>query len=121
MGNRANINVVDGNKCASVWLYTHWNGDQLPMLLATALLRHKHWDEGPYLTRIIFETMLVVTNSLGTESGFGISAECGDGSDRVLLVSVESQLVIINGDAVSRSWTFEEYIALSAGDLARLW
>lgn len=120
MGNQANICVVD-NDSNEVWLYTHDDGNMLPTILATALLRRWGWDDAPCLTRIIFETMLVATGSLSSDLGFGISAKCGDGGDRVLLVSVATQLVIINGDEISRSWTFEEYIALSAGTLARLW
>lgn len=115
MGNRANIRVIEGN--SEVWLYTHWSADQLPTILAAALIKRWRWDDAPYLTRIIFETMLGATDSFGTETGFGISSKCGDGGDRVLNVDVDRQKVYWR----SHVWTFEEYVALSAGELARLW
>lgn len=88
MGDRANVKVVDGD--STVFLYTHWSGTELPGILKTALARKVRWDDGAYLTRIIFQEM--VGDDTG-ESGYGISSTVGDGEDRVLIVDVGTQTV----------------------------
>ena len=93
MGDRANVKVVDG--ASTVFLYTHWGGSELPETLQRVLARRLRWDDGQYLSRIIFCEM--VKGHEDGETGFGISSNCGDGDERILTVDVRKQKVFING------------------------
>ena len=90
MGDRANVVVLDEH--APVFLYTHWGGEDLPTDLANALARGKdRWDDGPYLTRIIFCEM--VKGQEGETTGFGISTVLCDNEHPLLVVRVSSKHV----------------------------
>ena len=77
MGDRGNVILkTDGE--ATLYLYTHWRGSDLPQIIASALNRGKScWDDPIYLPRIIFCEM--VKGNEMTETGFGISTYQGDG------------------------------------------
>lgn len=102
MGDRANVKVVDGSDV--VFLYTHWDGTELPSIVRRALARRQRWNDHAYLARIIFSEM--IKGSIDGETGYGISHEVGDGGDRVVEIDVRQQVVTIQ----SRSWTFEDFI-----------
>jgi hypothetical protein len=107
MGDRANVWVREDGADSGVFLYTHWDGTDLPLTLREALTRGRdRWTDTPYLTRIIFCEM-VRGNEMAT-TGYGISSRVGDGDDRVLEVNIALQLVFING----RRLSFEEYVEL---------
>ena len=104
MGDRANVQVVDGE--SNVFLYTHWTGTDLPQTLQKALVRGKErWQDGQYLARIIFCEM--VGELADGLTGFGISSVVGDGDNRILTVDVEHQLVSYHG----KSKSFDAYVA----------
>ncbi len=113
MGDRANVKVVDGD--STLFLYTHWGASDLPETLQTALARRQRWNDGAYLTRIIFQEM--VGDDTG-ETGFGISSTIGDGDDRVLTVDVDKQTVTIFSQyaAINKTVSFQEFVGLSPGD-----
>jgi|SRR5688500_2167492 len=99
MGDRANIVVKDG--ASKVYLYTHWSGFDLGDTLKEALERGEdRWNDGQYLTRIIFEEM--IKEDLGSNTGYGISSVIGDGGEDYV-VDVDNQTV--NGKS------FEEFVA----------
>ncbi len=106
MGDRANILVKIDNRDSGVYLYSHWGGTELPVILQEALAKRWRWQDAPYLTRIIFCEM--VRGEEFGETGFGISTKCCDGDDRLLEVNCQTQLVIRQTDG--KSWTFEEFI-----------
>lgn len=107
MGDRANVKITSDE--GDVFLYTHWQGTELPAIVQKALARQQRWSDASYLTRIIFCTMLGEdTASLTGETGFGISHTVGDGSDRVVTVNVEAQTVSWK----DKSLSFEEFINL---------
>ena len=57
MGTRAQVCVVDGRD--TVYLYQHCDGYELPNTVRRALKRGtERWNDGTYLTRIIFSEML---------------------------------------------------------------
>lgn len=89
MGDRANVYVHEGDN-PGVYLYTHWDGTELPQKVAKSLASPRGMsrrDDVAYLTRIIFEDM--IADSLGEETGYGISADVGDGDDRIVDVNVD--------------------------------
>jgi hypothetical protein len=102
MGDRANILVT--GEGSSVYLYTHWAGTFLPETLERALARSQdRWDDVQYLTRVIFSQMLIddSADALTATTGYGISSRLGDGSERVLVVNVDRQIIYtLSADAV---------------------
>jgi hypothetical protein len=114
MGDRANIIVKNGEKEGDeqVCLYTHWAGSELPGTLKIALIRgNERCDDFQYLTRIIFCEMLKRGGKdLDGLTGYGITQKPWDGSDKIILVIVSSQQVIID----EKKYSFEEYIASDA-------
>lgn len=106
MGDRANVRVIDCK--SSVYLYSHWSGSQLPVIVQAAMRRGKdRWTDGSYLARIIFNEM---TKGHETDTkGFGISAQVGDGEDRVIAVNLDTGRVQTNG---GHPYTFGEFTDL---------
>jgi len=103
MGDRANVYVHEGDE-PGVYLYTHWNGTELPSIVkksVESIRGQRRLDDAPYLTRIIFEDM--VSKSLGEETGYGIAAYALDGEDRIVDIDTRSGLVTLKG--YSYSWT----------------
>jgi hypothetical protein len=105
MGDRANVYVHDGIH-PGVYLYTHWEGTNLPEVVKVSLAKRWRWNDGQYLARIIFADMII--GSERSETGFGISAQVGDGADKVIKVDTKNQEVSLNGKLIP----FEEYIKL---------
>lgn len=99
VGDRANVyvkNDVDPSK-PGVYLYTHWGGYELPEAVAKALDRGRNrWDDGPYLTRIIFCEMMkfygdLPEETLESETGFGISTSMVDNEHNIIVVEPGSR------------------------------
>lgn len=90
MGDRANVYIHDGDM-PGVYLYTHWGGTELPSIVKNTMetdrAKARSNDES-YLTRIVFEDM--ISGDLASETGYGISAQCGDGGDRI--VDIDTQV-----------------------------
>lgn len=131
MGDRGNIFVIDqyseqdtapDGPFAGTYLYTHWSGYELPSILAAALdskAGRGRWNDGPYLTRIIF--CRLIAGDVDGETGFGISCSICDNSYPILVVDPANQKVRMMKEGSERSrtvtngliasWTFEEFIA----------
>lgn len=89
MGDRGNIVVKSGTEKA--WLYSHWGGTDLPVILRDALVRGKgRWDDAPYLARIIFQQMIGKDDGI---TGYGISASVSDNEHPILVVDCGAQTV----------------------------
>jgi len=93
MGDRANVVVPDPyNKGQATYLYTHWQGHELPDTLGAALDRGRgRWTDYAYLTRIIFNQMTKGREM--DETGFGISTTLCDNEYPLLVVDTEAQVV----------------------------
>lgn len=109
MGDRANVKFVDGmtKECMPIYFYTHWNGNELPETVRQGLIRAKNddrLDDEPYLGRIIFSEM--IKNNLMETTGFGISTNICDGSNRVIEIEVKHQFIWIK----NKKWSFLNYI-----------
>jgi len=97
MGDRANVVVYDPTEDnapgEAVFLYTHWDGCELPGILASAL--HSKYgkaraNDGAYLARIIFQAMCPNPG----EMSYGISTRLTDNEYPLLVVDVPRQVVI---------------------------
>lgn len=125
MGDRANIimemptgygegEIPNGQ----IFFYTHWDGSELPAILQSALARRQRWDDESYLARIIFSEM--IKNSVGDETGYGISLRESDNSYAFLRVNTEKKTVTVDFDPVrkytdvpNKTYSFEEYVGLA--------
>ena len=106
MGDRANVQILDEEE-HSTFLYTHWDGYKLLETVQAALERGRgRWHDPQYLARIIFCEM-VQSDVMGL-TGYGISAQIGDGGDQIVVVDPPRQEVRI----LMQSWTFKEFCDL---------
>jgi len=115
MGDRANILVKEDEKNSGVYLYSHWNGTNLPRTLQRALSKKWQWDDAQYLSRIIFDCM--TEHCHGEEGGYGITSGVWDGEGRIVKVKVTEQEVSIG----SKTWTFDEFIKIPEVDFESIW
>lgn len=105
MGDTANVLVRERN--SQVYLYTHWNGSELPKIVQRALKRKQCWDDGQYLARIIFCEM--IKGYEDGETGYGISSVVGDGNNRIVSVYVDDQTIQLNNGNIL---SFEDFIEM---------
>lgn len=104
MGDRGNI-IIRDEGAPDLYLYTHWNGSDLPKTLKRALSRKERWDDSAYLARIIFCEM--VKGSEADATGFGISTMETD-AGLELVVNVQARTVEKKG---GKTKSFEEFVA----------
>lgn len=116
MGDRGNIfvqeSVVDGKRIG-VWLYSHWGGYSLPLVLQRAMRRQQRWGDGSYLARIIFDEM--TKGHVGEETGHGISARITDNEHSILVVNIDAKKVEVMKQP---DWKTEADTALSGEPIA---
>jgi hypothetical protein len=114
MGNCAVIKVYQNlsrrDKNPPVFLYTHWNGDEIYGYLKRALSRRERWDDVSYLTRMIFCEM--VKGCEADSTGYGISTFQPDSDHTILGVDTVKQEVSFedrNGNVKSKI-TFDQFV-----------
>lgn len=107
MGDRANVVILQrpqqDQELGGIYLYTHWGGSDLPIVLRNALARGLRWTDEQYLARIIFCEMVRGLES--EETGFGISNYLADNDRPLIEVDANAQTVRIG----KTTWTFEDY------------
>lgn len=127
MGERANIVCLqNGGEGAPLYLYTHWGGHDLPVLLQRALeAGRKRWGDEQYLTRILFSHL--VGDRWAEETGFGLTTYLCDNSYPLLVVDASCKRVAVaenpkalpkglSDESVETFWTFDGFCALPFGD-----
>lgn len=88
MGDRANVVVM--TKPHPVYLYSHWGGRDLPLVVQDALRRGPdRWSDDSYLTRIIFSEM--IKDSVEGTTGFGIGTQAPDNEHDLVMVFPENR------------------------------
>jgi hypothetical protein len=97
MGDRANVVVVetvrDDSPREAVFLYTHWDGSELPAVVKAALERGEdRRGDAPYLARVVFNAM--TKQSASGTTGYGISTRLTDNEHPLLVLDVERQVVV---------------------------
>ena len=113
MGDRGNVFVVEqysseakveGAPPRGIYLYTHWSGSDLPATVAAALQRGRdRWDDGAYLTRIIFDEM--TGGDRGT-TGFGIALSPPDNEHPIITVDPRNMTVERDG----KTWSMADFV-----------
>jgi hypothetical protein len=116
MGDRANI-YVKNTPSTGVYLYTHWRGSELAVILRDALARKLRWNDDSYLTRILFDQM--TKGETGEETGFGIGTSPPDNEHPLLVVDCDQRTVSVQGcpfdpdEEPELRFTFDEYLAIT--------
>lgn len=103
MGDRGNIVIETADKKPKLYFYTHWNGSELPEIVANGLkLGESRWDHDSYLNRILFAELI---DGDTETTGYGISTEMNDGGTEVY-VCHETKTVRFN----DKTFSFQEFI-----------
>jgi hypothetical protein len=124
MGDRANV-YVKNDSDKGVYLYTHWGGYELPLVVKQALAKRWRWNDESYLTRIIFDAM--TEGRQGNETGFGIATYRPDNEHLIIALDCsESKIAFCQPDSEAavqgeHTWTFEEFVALSDEEIGKAW
>jgi|SRR5215471_301115 len=118
MGDRANVAIEqwrpDG---ARIYIYTHWDGYDLPDMLADALntkSARARWKDDSYLTRILIDQ--ITKSGRDEETGYGVSTYITDNSYNVLVVNPTSGTVHVENDQnvkIGEHVNFQTYIDMS--------
>jgi hypothetical protein len=121
MGDRANVAVVQPEGEGLVYLYTHWAGTELPFTVQNALKRKQRWNDGAYLTRIIFSEM--VKGQESAETGYGISTRMCDNEHQIVVVNPIEQTIGFAEEGEEPkcrvTWDFDKYIGLTEEDIRK--
>jgi hypothetical protein len=104
MGSRTNYEMQDEK--GSVWLYSHWGGDDKSSHFAGALQHAKpRWGDTPYAIRMAI-SYLIQDNLLG-DTGYGITSyESGEESYDPLSANFVDKTVSYEQEV----FTFDEFI-----------
>lgn len=107
MGERANVVVLDHRDSTGVVLYSHWGGyDHLKGALdvLSQPVAQDRWNDGPYLARIIFQSILDAHGPVES-TGFGISAGLCDNNYPILVLDPETQRFDLRGEDLDLLFT----------------
>lgn len=106
MGTRAQVKIED----TGVYLYQHWDGDNLKNIVKTAMKKKWRWNDEEYLTRIIFSEM--IKDHLIEETGYGIGTDEHCDLDYLIIINCEKQTIKIleiwNNE--EKKYSFDEFI-----------
>lgn len=106
MGRRAQVLVSD----TGVYLYTHWDAEQIERDVKTALAKKWRWDDPEYLARIIFCEM--VKGAEMAETGYAIGSKIFGDIEKLIIVDCGKQQVTVKDIMVNEQYacTFDEFI-----------
>ena len=97
MGDRGLVNVAEGQDDVGVFLYTHWKGTKLPLVVKNVLKKQTRWDDQPYLARMIFCRMLrndgTSEGNIDDSTGYGISNRYISPEHPIIRIDTEKQMV----------------------------
>lgn len=75
-----------------IYVYSHWDGHELPEYVQAALLRGRdRWTDPQYLARILVDQICV--NGRDQDTGYGIGLTIGDNSFPITIVDLGLQEV----------------------------
>jgi hypothetical protein len=129
MGDRGSIFFVDrleGGALEGIYMYTHWSGSTLPLIVRDALERGRgRWGDPQYLARVVFCEL--VKDSVLDETGYGLSTRLGDNEHVIVRVDDLTSRVSFHEPGKERlprdpglaSWSFDEYLAARTADTER--
>lgn len=140
MGNRANVvfrTWPTSPAAGAVYLYTHWGGDRLPLVVQAALAEGKRWNAPPFLAQIVLAKMLdefarpsekngvylMLSRSRAVEESVGIAPYLVDNEHPLIEIDCRDQVVRFEteGGDILREFTFEEFATEPEDALLEAW
>lgn len=119
----------EGKGVEGVYLYTHWGGRLLPLLVRVVLSKRLGWDCPPYLGRLLFSAMTHGKDE--TDLNFGIGASPFETDFKALVIDGAARKVMICDDdtllkegleqSVIAEWSFEQFIDTDAEKILGPW
>jgi hypothetical protein len=105
MGARTNFELQDAK--GSVWLYSHWGGDDKSADFAKALSHAEpRWGDTPYAIRMVVSYF--IKDNIMEDTGYGLSSwEFGEESYDTLSANFVTNTVSYEQEV----FTFEEFVA----------
>ena len=105
MGAQGNTCIMNLDNKKYKYIYTHYLGDELPILLKRALSQTRgYWDDWSYLIAAIGYEIL--RRAEYTSSGFGLAEYPFNTSQEIIFIDVNNWIITIG----SHSLSFGEYI-----------
>jgi len=129
MGDRGNIFFVDrleAEGLEGIYMYTHWSGSMLPLIVRDALERgRERWGDPQYLARIVFCEL--IKDAILEETGYGLGTRLVDNEHIVIRIDDLSSRVSFHEPGKERlpddpglvSWSYEEYLATRTAEAER--
>jgi len=120
LGTRAQVKVVsDCEHEAPVFLYQHYDGDQLLKTVKKAIRKKQRWNDFEYLCRIIFSEM--IKDYINDETGYGIGTNVHSDLDYLIVVDLKTQTITECNyyDTITEEITFQEVV--NEGKHKTLW
>ncbi len=107
MGARTNFELKDSK--GSVWLYSHWGGDDKIADLANALAKAEpRWDDFSYAMRIVVSQL--VGSDWDSETGYGLSSyESGEEGYEPVCVDFTNKTVSYKDN----DYSFQEFVQIA--------
>ena len=137
MSDPGNLGFLTLGSTSSIWLYTHWEGANLPTLARLAITAAQpRWGDPAYATRI---ALAAVAADYTAPDGWGVDTEPGENEHRALLIDWEDRTITLLPDDLTDSWgelsvnarimglafapvaTFAEYLALAPDPVTEAW
>ncbi len=115
MSSQGNVCVMDLNNKKYKYIYTHYLGDELPVILKKALSPiKKHWSDMNYvIASICYDILKAAHFNFGS---CDLSEFPFNSSQEIIFVDITNQVIIVG----STSLTFDDYIKQDHDFLKRL-
>ena len=113
MGTRGQV-CVRGNH-GDVYLYRHFDAQNLLNDVYVGLSYGQRWDDGDYIARMIFEQMISGNND--KVYSFGICTHQHSDIDLLVIVDCKKQEVIIEKKQLQIKVPFDQYIKTEVADM----
>lgn len=109
MGDRGNICITKPDWTPWAYLYSHWQGSDLPDILKKALTSapaKSRWDDAGYLSRILFSQ--IIGDDWSDEYNWGLFWSVLDNEHDIIYVNIKKQQIKISEDGIVKS--FAEFV-----------
>ena len=97
MGDRANVRLdyyTSGEKKDSIFIYTHWEGHHLPIMVHEGLALKARWEDPAYLTRIIADSIIPAPDlAYNRSTGYGISPWMCDNEHAIIVLNTDKKTI----------------------------
>lgn len=91
MSTRSQVKLISSSFSTPIYLYQHYDGDNLYKTVCNAISRKARWDDPEYLTRIIFSEM--IKDHIDDTTGYGIGTSQHGDIEYLVEVDIDNQTI----------------------------